>query len=53
VEVLVNEVQSAKSYKAVWNAGARPSGVYFYTMEVSPIDNRDIFKESRKMILLK
>lgn len=53
VEVLVNEMQSAKSYEAVWNAGTHPSGVYFYSIEVSPVDGGNIFNESRKMILMK
>jgi len=53
VEVLVNEVQTANNYEAVWNAGAHPSGVYFYSIEVSPVDGSSIFKESRKMILMK
>jgi len=53
VEVLVSEVQSAKSYEAVWNASVHPSGVYFYSIEVSPVDDGNIFKESRKMILVK
>ena len=53
VEVLVNEVQSANNYEAVWNAGTNPSGVYFYNIEISPIDGGSIFEESRKMILLR
>jgi len=53
VEVLVNEVQSAKSYEAVWNAGTNPSGVYFYNIAISPIDGGSVFEESRKMILLR
>jgi len=52
VELLVNEVQTANGYEAVWNASANPSGVYFYTIEVSPVDGGNIFRQSRKMILL-
>ena len=53
VEVLVDEIQSAKSYEAVWNAEAIPSGVYYYTIEVTPVNGENMLKESKKMILLK
>jgi len=53
VETLINEVQSASSYEVVWNAFNEPSGIYFYSIEVSPTDLTNGFKESRKMILLK
>jgi hypothetical protein len=57
VEVLVNEVQSAKGYEAVWNAGANPSGVYFYSIEISlPMGgeyfpNPDCYAKIKKFLL--
>jgi photosystem II stability/assembly factor-like uncharacterized protein len=53
VETLVNDVQSANRYEVVWNAANVPSGIYFYTVEVSPTNLSNGFKQSRKMILLK
>jgi hypothetical protein len=53
VEVLINEAQTANNYEAVWNAGNYPSGVYFYSIELAPINGADILKESKKMILMK
>ncbi|MGB5895929.1 MAG: T9SS type A sorting domain-containing protein, partial [Ignavibacteriaceae bacterium] len=53
VEKLVDEVQSASRHEVVWNAVNVPSGIYFYSIEVSPTDLSSGFKESRKMILLK
>jgi photosystem II stability/assembly factor-like uncharacterized protein len=53
VETLVEKVQSANSYEVVWNAVNVPSGIYFYSIEVSPTDLSGGFKQSRKMILLK
>ncbi len=53
VETLVDEVQSASRYEVVWNAINVPSGIYFYSIEVSPTDLSNGFKQSKKMILLK
>ena len=53
VETLVDEVQSANRYEVIWNASNVPSGIYFYSIEVSPTDLSNGFKQSRKMILLK
>ena len=53
VETLVDEVQSASSYEVVWNAINVTSGIYFYSIEVSPTGLSNGFKQSRKMILLK
>jgi hypothetical protein len=53
VETLVEHVQSANSYEVVWNAVNVPSGIYFFSIEVSPTDLSKGFKQSRKMILLK
>ncbi|MCH8033617.1 MAG: T9SS type A sorting domain-containing protein [Bacteroidetes bacterium] len=53
VETLVEQVQSANRYEVVWNAANVPSGIYFYSIEVSPTDLSNGFKQSKKMILLK
>jgi len=53
VNTLVDEVQTADKYEAVWDATGQTSGVYFYTIEVSPTNGDKIFKQSNKMILLK
>ncbi len=53
VETLVDEVQSASRYEVVWNAINVTSGIYFYSIEVSPTGLSNGFKQSRKMILLK
>ena len=53
VETLVEKVQSANRYEVVWNAFNASSGIYFYSIEVSPTDLSSGFKQSRKMILLK
>ena len=53
VETLVEKVQSAGRYEVVWNAVNVPSGIYFYSIEVSSTDLSSEVKQSRKMILLK
>jgi hypothetical protein len=47
VEAMVNEMQSAGSYRVLWNAGAYSSGVYFYKIQAGD------FSQVRKCILLK
>jgi hypothetical protein len=53
VEKLISGVQQANRYEVVWNAGDIPSGIYFYSIEISPTDGSEVFKQSKKMILLK
>ena len=53
VETLVEEVQSANRYEVVWNAFNVPSGIYFYSIEVSQIGQRNVIRQSKKMIILK
>ena len=53
VEKLISEVQQASRYEVVWNAGDIPSGIYFYSIEILPTDGSEVFKQSKKMILLK
>ena len=47
VDNLVAKTQSAGDHVVEWDAGGRPSGIYFYRLTVGD------FTESRKMILLK
>jgi hypothetical protein len=53
VTELINEVQSGDFYEAVWNADNATSGIFFYTLVVTPLNGKKAFKESRKMILMK
>jgi photosystem II stability/assembly factor-like uncharacterized protein len=53
IGTLVNEVQAASRYEAVWDASMQTSGVYFYTLEVAPTDGSEVFKKTNKMILLR
>jgi hypothetical protein len=47
VEVLINEIQTAGKYEAVWNASQYTSGVYFYKITTND------FTDTRKMLLRK
>ena len=47
VAVLVNEMKTAGTYKATWNASSMPSGVYFYTLS----EGKSL--KSKKLLLLK
>ena len=60
---LVNEIRSAGSYKAQWNAANMPSGVYFYRLQVGnhsagstsslQAGSGRSFVETKKMLLVK
>lgn len=47
IETLAQGEQSPGDYSIVWDAGAKPSGVYFYRIEAGQ------YSETRKMVLLK
>lgn len=47
IDVILERYISAGNYEVLWNAENFPSGVYFYKLET------DIFKETKKMILIK
>jgi hypothetical protein len=53
VDILVNERQPEGKYDIVWNAEDYPSGVFFYTIDVIPVNGKQPVRESRKMILIK
>ncbi len=53
VTELVNSVQASGNYQVTWNAIDFASGIYFYTLEVSDMQNHGLFKDSRKIVLVK
>ena len=53
VSELVNSVQTSGNYQLTWNAEEFASGIYFYTLEVSDMQNHNLFKDSRKIVLVK
>lgn len=53
IETLVNEFQQPNFYELVWNAENFTSGIYLYSIEVSPLNGEKSFIESKKMILIK
>lgn len=50
VTALVNEYQSAGSYKYIWNASNLSSGIYFYRLTIEGQNN---YTSSHKMVLMK
>ena len=53
VTELINEVQSPDFYEVVWNAKDVTSGIYFYTVEVVPLNGESGYRGSKKMVLMK
>jgi hypothetical protein len=63
VATLVNEEKPAGEYEVEFsaesgsasggNADKLSSGIYFYTLDVTPLNNGQRFRESKKMILMK
>jgi hypothetical protein len=56
VKELVNEVQSAGFHESTFssNSGTNlSSGIYFYSIEATPLNGNNAFKQTKKMILLK
>ncbi len=50
---LVNTVQAPGNYQVTWNAKDYASGFYFYALKVSDMQNHNLFKDSRKIVLVK
>ena len=51
---LADEIQEAGYKSLTWNASNVATGVYFYRIEAKSItDQKNIFEEAKKMILLK
>ena len=56
VKELVNEVQSAGFHESTFNTNSGvslSSGIYFYSIEATPLNGNDSFRQTKKMILLK
>ena len=55
IKTLVSETLPADEYELKWDAENLPSGVYFYRLQVRPIDSRQAadFAETKKLVLLK
>ncbi|HSD62561.1 MAG TPA: T9SS type A sorting domain-containing protein, partial [Ignavibacteriaceae bacterium] len=53
VTELVNGIQASGNYQVTWNATDFASGIYFYNLEVSDMQNHNLFKGSRKIVLVK
>ncbi|MFA5805320.1 MAG: T9SS type A sorting domain-containing protein [Melioribacteraceae bacterium] len=50
---LVDETKSAGYYSVNWNASNFASGVYIYKLEAIPTNSGEIFRDVKKMILIK
>jgi flagellar hook assembly protein FlgD len=53
IENLVSETRNAGTHRAVWNADKFPSGVYFYSFEVTEINGNKSYREMKKIVFLK
>ena len=53
VETLVNGLHQPGNYEVSWNAKNYPSGIYFYSFEVSKTDGVPIQREVKKIVYLK
>src|ERR1043166_2085697 len=54
ITALVNEKKMAGEYTAQWNAGNYASGVYFYHLEATDVNNPGrSFTQVKKVLLLK
>jgi photosystem II stability/assembly factor-like uncharacterized protein len=53
IEELVSGSYEPGNYEVKWNAQNYPSGIYFYTFEVSKSDGIPVHKETRKIVYLK
>ena len=53
VETLVNGMKEAGAYSAQFNGANLASGVYFYRLEVKPINGSGEFVSTKKLMLLK
>ena len=54
VQTLVNEVMSAHYYEVKWEAGKNPTGLYFYKIIATDINNpNNKLIQTKKMMLVK
>jgi hypothetical protein len=53
VEELVNKVELGGFHEINWNAAKYSSGIYYYTLQVNGFENRIVYKETKKLQLIK
>jgi hypothetical protein len=53
IEILVNEELKPGIYEVSWNGSNYPSGVYFYQLTVSSQQLTELYRETKKMVLVK
>jgi hypothetical protein len=53
ISEMVNETKDAGSYEQSFNASQLSSGIYFYRIEATSVNNSKIFVETKKMVLLR
>jgi hypothetical protein len=50
---LVSEKLGMGTYEVSWDGSSYPSGVYFYTLETKNLSTGKVFKEAKKMLIVK
>ena len=53
IENLVSEIRNEGTHQAVWKADKFPSGVYFYSFEVTETSGNATYLEMKKIVLMK
>ena len=53
IENLLSETRNAGTHKVVWNGDKFPSGVYFYSFEVTEASGNSNYHEMKKLLLVK
>lgn len=53
ISEMVNEVKDAGSYEQSFNASQLSSGIYFYRIEATSVNNSKTFVETKKMMLMR
>jgi hypothetical protein len=55
VKVLVNQLQAAGFHESTFSSNgiSIASGIYFYTIEASPVNGGNVYRQTKKMILMK
>ena len=53
IAVLVKEIQNEGTHQVIWNAKNIASGVYFYKIKATGINNKDEFVSFKKAVLIK
>lgn len=53
IDELVSQFQSQGTYDVIWNADNYASGIYFYQLEFTGSNGELIYKEMKKLVLIK